>query len=240
MTFRARGLISRLPVLATAPFLRFLPRQHLSLANLATLHRSDKGHRWFSRHGYTDVYDPLFRPLKHAHVTLLEIGLRHDPFYGSVSTVSPSLCMWHDYFPNARIVGFDINDFTSMTGGRLVVLRGDQGRVEDLVRLRETVPAFDIIIDDGSHASWHQRLTLETLFSALNPGGLYIVEDLHARPAALEASLPATPLLVDWLRTPGCLQTLGITAADVRLEKDGRLAVIQRPANPVTRVVRQP
>ena len=228
MSFRLRDSLSRLRCRVMQPWLSCLPSGRLSLADLATLHRSDKGHRWFSRHGYTDVYDPLLHGRKHEPLTLLEIGLRHDPFYESASRVSPSLCMWRDYFPNARIVGFDINDFTAMTGGRITVFQGDQGSRADLSSMRAAVGAFDIIIDDGSHAAWHQRLTLEELWPALRRGGIYAVEDLHAPPVALEATLPATPPLADLLRDPAYLRSLGIEADAVRFEKDGRLAVIRR------------
>ncbi len=37
---------------------------------------------------------------------------------------------------------------------------------------------YDIIIDDGSHVPQHQIISLACLLRALNPGGLYIIEDL--------------------------------------------------------------
>ena len=57
---------------------------------------------------------------------------------------------------------------------------------------------FDIIIDDGSHASHHQQISLAILFRHLADGGLYIVEDLHYQPAGLE--LPNITLTRDFLR----------------------------------------
>jgi hypothetical protein len=228
MSTRIRNSISRLRAAAASPFLGLFPRQCLSLNDLATLHHSDKGHRWFSRHGYTDVYEQLFWPLKHEAITLLEIGLRHDPFYDHNSRISPSLSMWADYFQHARIIGYDINDFTAMTKGRVLVMQGDQGDDSDLQRLTQRVSSFDIIIDDGSHASWHQQFTLRSLFRFLRPGGLYIVEDLHARPAALEATLPESPPLDVLLKEPDFIRSLGIVAADVSLEKEGRIAIIRR------------
>lgn len=38
----------------------------------------------------------------------------------------------------------------------------------------------DIVIDDGSHISDHQRISFETLFPLMNEGGVYICEDLQA------------------------------------------------------------
>lgn len=38
---------------------------------------------------------------------------------------------------------------------------------------------FDIIIDDGSHWPQHQIISFETLWKAVKPGGMYIVEDIE-------------------------------------------------------------
>jgi hypothetical protein len=37
----------------------------------------------------------------------------------------------------------------------------------------------DIIIDDGSHVASHQKISFETLFPLLAPGGIYVIEDMH-------------------------------------------------------------
>jgi len=60
------------------------------------------------------------------------------------------------------------------------------------LRIAAIFSGFDIIIDDGSHASWHQQLTLRTLFPRLEKGGLYIIEDLHYQPPGIEALYPGT------------------------------------------------
>ena len=46
-----------------------------------------------------------------------------------------------------------------------------------------------MIIDDGSHLPSHQLLSLETLWPALAPGGLYIVEDVETSYWAQHATL---------------------------------------------------
>jgi hypothetical protein len=38
---------------------------------------------------------------------------------------------------------------------------------------------FDVVIDDGSHVPEHQLISFESLWPAVKPGGLYIVEDLE-------------------------------------------------------------
>lgn len=54
------------------------------------------------------------------------------------------------------------------------------GQQEDIEFLKTIDTQFDVIIDDGSHRSDHQQITLEHLFNHnLKLGGLYVVEDLH-------------------------------------------------------------
>lgn len=108
--------------------------------------------------------------------------------------------MWLDYFPKAKVYGFDIDDFSRVRLPRTQIFRGDQGSVEDLLKIIGQCPKFDIIIDDGSHASYHQQLSLKILFPHLASNGLYVIEDLHWQNAALEASLPVVPKTRDFLK----------------------------------------
>jgi hypothetical protein len=38
---------------------------------------------------------------------------------------------------------------------------------------------YDIIIDDGCHMQSHQQNALDTLWSHVSSGGVYIIEDIH-------------------------------------------------------------
>jgi hypothetical protein len=106
--------------------------------------------------------------------------------------------VWHDYFPLAEIFGFDLNDFSAVRIPRCNIFRGDMGSRQDLARLVEqSGGAFDIIIDDASHASHHQQIALASLFPHLNPDGFYFIEDLHTQPTNMELPGPKTR---DWLR----------------------------------------
>lgn len=177
------------------------------LSQLADRYGSDKGGRHGDRHRYAELYDLLLHNERGSLGKMIELGLARggpeDP-HGTVDRHcdSPSVRMWLDYFPKARIIGFDVSDFSHLEhdGGRFRFLRGDCGREADLIRLRETSGNdVDLIIDDASHASFHQQLALKTLFAALRPGGLYVIEDLHWQPPHVEARLPAVPRTIDWL-----------------------------------------
>src|SRR5207244_2169141 len=60
----------------------------------------------------------------------------------------------------------------------------DQASREDLSRFAQESeePRFRIILDDGSHASSHQQISLGALFPSVEPGGMYLIEDLGWQP----------------------------------------------------------
>ncbi len=183
---------------------------HSLLAQLAQKYGSDKGFHVLNAHGYTRVYESLLASVREQPVRLLEIGLLHPALHaqarvqGQAFDAAPSLSMWAEYLPQAQILGLDIEDFSAIQHPRIRTVRADQGRAEDLVSaLAPHVGAgFDVIIDDGSHASHHQQITLGALWPMLKVGGVYIIEDLHYQPAALELpGLIKTRSLLDLLRT---------------------------------------
>jgi hypothetical protein len=63
--------------------------------------------------------------------------------------------MWLEYFPAATIYGFDITDFSSIRHDRFRFVQGDASNPADLQRLAGSAEWFDVVIDDGSHASPH-------------------------------------------------------------------------------------
>ncbi|MDY0000944.1 MAG: DUF616 domain-containing protein [Polyangia bacterium] len=162
------------------------------LRQLANRYRSDKGDLYYNGHGYADVYEFLLRDRRNAKLKILEIGLlRHDVQARSQQTVYddvPSLAMWREYFPKAELYGFDIADFSAAAPiPGVTVIQGDMSSEADLDRLLHTAGGgFDLIIDDGSHASHHQQFALAKLFPHLKAGGIYFIEDLHYQPPQWE------------------------------------------------------
>lgn len=175
-----------------------------SLTTLANRYHCDQGTAWSFRHKYTYLYELMFWPYRDAAIHLLELGLAvggPDGDGGRVerTVASPSVSMWLAYFSQATIHGFDISDFSHLRHERFRFVRGDAGVAADLDVLAGSAPQFDIIIDDASHASYHQQLALTILWPRLAPGGLYIIEDLHWQSPVYEASLPPVPLTRDFL-----------------------------------------
>lgn len=189
-----------------------------SITKLANEFGTDKGTQIAASHGYSLIYELLFAPLRHLpRVDILEMGLaRGGPEVGGQVNRkiagAPSLDTWLSYFQNSHVVGFDISDFSEIRHERFTFFRGDSGRLEDVQQLRSIPFAttngetdevatrlFDIIIDDASHASYHQQLGLSVLFDSLKPGGIYVIEDLGWQPESIERDLPSVPLTSDLL-----------------------------------------
>jgi hypothetical protein len=198
------------------------------LTRLAARYKSDKGVTVFPFHGYTVEYAKLFKELRHRPISILEIGLARRTDRKALGIVCPSLSMWAEYFRHAQIYGFDIDDFSSVNLPRTTIFRGDQGSSADLLVVASQCPMFDVIIDDGSHASYHQQVSLRTLFPFLRSGGLYVIEDLHWQPTDLEASLPAARKTLELLKNRPALDAMIAGVRDVLLfEPSGMAAIVK-------------
>jgi hypothetical protein len=147
------------------------------LVELTTLFHTDKQ----SVHGYMEHYARHLAAHRRSARSVLEIGIG--------SGRRGSLGMWRAYFRKATIYGMDLNAEDS-TDRRIRILQGDQGDRDDLLRVADVVGSADVIIDDGSHVNSHVRLTFQTLFPRLAPGGCYVIEDLHTAYRASHGGSP--------------------------------------------------
>jgi demethylmacrocin O-methyltransferase len=149
-----------------------LPRP-VDLGDLSVRFGSDK---WADLHWYTQHYEHHFARFRNEVVKVLEIGIGG---YKEVEQGGGSLRMWQRYFRRGLIYGLDIVEKSSVQGPRIRTVKGDQGNADFLDRLGHRLGPFDIVIDDGSHLNEHVRTSLLTLFRHVQPGGLYVVEDLQ-------------------------------------------------------------
>jgi len=141
----------------------------MQLNDIGLKYGADKSSRF---HHYLDFYQKHL-PKRDFSGRLLEIGVMDGL----------SMKMWREYYPNAEIVGIDIKEDMAS------YMHNDDWQVPDSVKLitcdgtdpKQTKPLgmFDIIIDDGSHYWSEQQKSFEILYyKQLNPGGIYIIEDL--------------------------------------------------------------
>ncbi len=140
------------------------------LEKLYTEHEGFVSDKWAL---YLNEYERLFRPLRDAPVTLLEIGIQNGG----------SLQIWEKYFPKAeRILGCDINAACaqlSYDSAKIELIISDINQPSTLARIFSLTSSFDIVIDDGSHTSGDIIQSFCNLFPRLKQGGLFIAEDLH-------------------------------------------------------------
>lgn len=120
---------------------------------------------------YLNEYDRLFHGLRDLPIRLLELGVYRGM----------SMQMWKEYFPLAVVVGLDgaVKPEAFPTEERFHFIHGGQ---DDPKYLDQAIVAaggpFDIIIDDCSHLGCHTARSFAYMFpGALNPGGIYVIED---------------------------------------------------------------
>jgi cephalosporin hydroxylase len=129
-----------------------------------------------------DQYDlfwrtvPEFRPRR-----MMEIGI----FDGG------SVAFWNEFFTPDKFVAIDLaSRGDSSYFRKYVATRGLEAKIKtywntdqtDVARLRlitetEFDGPLDLVIDDASHLYAPTKTTFETLFPALRPGALYVIED---------------------------------------------------------------
>lgn len=146
----------------------------------------------FKWHHYYELYQERLERFRGRDLKVLEIGIH---FGGS-------LLLWSRFFtPGSTIVGVDIDERCSRyEGGNIHVRIGDQSDAEFLKSLVDEFGKFDIIIDDGSHMSEHQRASWQYLFRhALDDDGLYVVEDAY-NSYFPDMTIPGNPSFIDTTR----------------------------------------
>lgn len=125
---------------------------------------------WKWRH-YFEVYHRHFSKFIGQEVRILEVGV----YSGG------SLDMWRSYFgPRCKVYGVDIEEACKAYQDDSIEIHiGDQADPEFWRRFKRESPPVHIIIDDGGHLTHQQVVTFEEMFSHLQPGGVYVCEDVH-------------------------------------------------------------
>jgi len=125
-------------------------------------------------HNYTPAYDLHLADKRDKYKKILEIGVSHGG----------SLLLWHEVFPDAKIYGVDKDTSRARLVKhlpRVTLLQGMQG--DNKFFKEKVIPEgkWDLIVDDCSHLASHQKETLELLWDSVEPGGMYVIEDLYWR-----------------------------------------------------------
>lgn len=145
----------------------------ITLDAIGLKHGTDKSSTF---HDYLRFYEAIL-PARANPVNFLEIGVDGGA----------SIRMWREWYnhPEGLIHGLDHNvkcwrpEPSDDPSQRIILHYGEQESIDRCRSLRGHGP-FDVIIDDGGHHSGPQAVTFQELWRSVRPGGLYIVEDVHA------------------------------------------------------------
>jgi len=142
-----------------------------SLSDYFNGHQEGKG-IWKWLH-YFDIYHRHLSNFVGRDIKILEVGVLGGG----------SLDMWRSYFGgNCHVYGVDVNkDSAGFTNDYTSIFVGDQADKAFWSDFKKEVKGIDILIDDGGHKPEQQRVTLEEMLPFINPGGIYICEDIHGK-----------------------------------------------------------
>lgn len=160
------------------------PEQHQTFKNILCLFCANdlkilakiQGTSKWGYHWYMTYYEKYFRDLKNKKLTLLEIGVGG---YANPREGGGSLRMWKAYFSKGKIYAVDIYDKSYLRENRIEIFQGSQNDPQFLSEVANKIGSLDVVIDDGSHVNEHVITSFKTLFPFLNPGGIYVVEDIQ-------------------------------------------------------------
>ncbi|RSL81289.1 hypothetical protein CEP52_010156 [Fusarium oligoseptatum] len=179
---KAKARVSRYP----SPF--YKPNHHDQILKtkpdnatfeaIARKHGTNK----VTSHSYQFMYEKYLGPLQGRSVKFLEIGLGCNMDYGPGASYNT----WLEFLPGVDLY-FIENDricaetFKAKNSNARIAI-GDQASVHFLNQFANESTKdglFDIIVDDGGHGMVEQITSLEELWKIVNPGGLYVIEDLQ-------------------------------------------------------------
>lgn len=160
---------------------------------LAEDYGTDKGGRkrhsafdW-EPHNYSQLYSMLYEHRREAVMCVFEcgIGTRNQDVYGNMgprANEGASLKVWRDYFPNAEVIGVDIDEKCLFTDERIATFQLDQTNLSAIRKLERTLNRdFDLVVDDGLHLFEAGVTLFSGLRHRLRKGAYYVVEDVHAK-----------------------------------------------------------
>ncbi len=138
-----------------------------SLEKIAYTLGTDKSSRI---HNYCLKYEKWLPFNRLEPINILEIGVLQGH----------SLLTWREYYPNAKVIGIDINPECKNhenIDNNIFVEIGSQDDPDFLKYVIDKFGPFDMILDDGSHMNSHIIFSFLNLIDSLKSEGVYIVED---------------------------------------------------------------
>jgi O-antigen biosynthesis protein len=141
----------------------------LKFSEIFLAHEGKLSDKWAS---YLPIYDQITSEIDAK--SILEIGVQNGG----------SLEIWSKIYPKAEVIlGLDIEPKCAelaFEAQNIRVMVADASKLETKAEIEKVSANFDLIIDDGSHSSPDIIAALVNYLPLVNPGGIFVVEDLHA------------------------------------------------------------
>lgn len=121
-------------------------------------------------HNYCVKYEKWLPFNRLEPITILEIGVLGGQ----------SLSTWREYYPNATVVGLDIDPNCKQyesPENKIFVEIGSQDDIQFLEEVAKKWGPFDMILDDGSHMNNHIITSFNNLIDSVKPECIYVIED---------------------------------------------------------------
>ncbi len=196
------------------------------------LNGSDKGPIW---HYYTRFYNALFQPVRTQPLKVFELGIGTNNTdvssnMGAHGKPGASLYGWSRYFSDADIYGADIDKgclfdhckcriktfYCDQTDPKVI---HEMWTNEDLNDIQ-----FDILIEDGLHAPFANKIFFEESIHKVKKGGVYLIEDIHE-----ENKEYFLNLLKEWKeKYPTCAFAFFEVETDGTQPKDNWMLAVQK------------
>jgi len=145
-------------------------------------HGSDKAKGW---HNYGYIYNYVLRQIRRPINTIVEIGIGTNNLnvpstMGRTGIPGASLRAWREMFPEAQIVGADVDQGILFKEDGISTYFVDQLRPETIGDLFDQLAGqtIDLVIDDGLHTFEANRNVIEAALPRIAQGGLLIIEDV--------------------------------------------------------------
>ncbi|MCH9637310.1 MAG: class I SAM-dependent methyltransferase [Candidatus Rickettsiella isopodorum] len=145
-----------------------IPSKNLKFKDIFYQHNQNVSDKWVN---YFDIYDSCMERYRGNNSKILEIGIQNGG----------TLQIFNKYLQNAELFGVDIDpNIANLSLENNIHIFNFDITDEQAIAKHFNKIKFDIIIDDGSHISSDIIKTFRLLFSKLKPGGIFLIEDLHA------------------------------------------------------------
>jgi hypothetical protein len=139
-------------------------------------------------HSYHPIYSSLICNSNTPIKAILEIGIGTNNInlpsnMGPKGRPGASLQSWQELFPNATIVGADIDKDILIFENNIKSFLLDQTSNKSWVKFKEKLRGlqFDLIIDDGLHSPLSNLKTICHSLDLLSPSGVLVIEDIAER-----------------------------------------------------------